>query len=409
MRTYFYLQLKRVAKIVPFVMAVTVALFVSVAVILYGLLGTFFADEANTRFTVAIVGDTDNVYMRWGLSAMQTFDETRFSIAFSSMSEADAREALEKGGVAAYVVIPEAFVEKALSGDIEPITYVTSVGMEGLNGLFKKEITALVTDMVIYSQKGTYGVAEALRTHGWGQLAGQHMEKISLEFVELIFKRNELYTVEEAGVSDGLSTPQYYVCAVAVMLCALCGLPFATVYIKRDYAFERLLLARGYSVKRQLACEYGVQLLAMLLQAAVMLALAALALTMMPTSADGASFVPNVWAFAGRFLPILVMMASFNTVMFELSDNLVSGLLLHVFVVIGMCYVSGCLYPVYAFPRGIQAVAAVLPTGLARRVLATAFTSASSAAEWWGPIVYTAVFLTVAGILRYRKTAKIRG
>ncbi len=408
MKNYFCLQLKRVAKIFPFVLAVTVALLIGISAVLYGVLDMFYGSEDNKRFTIAVSGDTDNEYINWGMAAMRTFDETRFSIEFAKMTEEKAKKALQKGDISAYVVMPEDFVENAISGEIEPITYVTSAGMEGITDLFKKEITALVTDMVVYSQKGAYGLSAAFKDNGL-KGAGKHMDKISIEYAELIFERNELYSVEELGVSDGLSTPEYYVCAIVVLLFILIGLPFAAVYIKKDYAFNRLLLSRGYSTGLQIGCEYLAHLITMLLQTAIMFGLAIVSLKLMPITLSKDFSLDVLKEFAVKIIPVVIMISAFNIMMFELSSNIVSGLLLHFFAGISLCYISGCMYPIYAFPNAIKSISAFLPTGMARSYLATCFTYESSVGNLLGLIICTVLFYGIAWCLRFRKTVGIRG
>lgn len=407
MKSYFYLQLKRVVRFLPFVLTVTAVLLSGLVLILYGALTMFANREDNLRFQVGVAGDTDSEYIRWSIAAMQTFDETRFSIDFVEMTEEQAENALRNGTISAYVVMPENFVEEAMSGNVEPITYVTTTGAEGLTDLFKKEITTLVTDMVVRSQQGAYGLGDVLRDNGLGNVAGEHMTVISLRFAELIFERGEMYAARELGVSDGLSTPEYYVCAVTIMLFMLIGLPFAVLYVKRDYAFHRLLLSRGYSCGRQVLCEYGVQAMAMVIQTVVIVVAVVVTVRVVPTFA-AADMAAALGDFTVRLIPVVLMISAFNLMMFELSGNMVSGLLLHFFTAVGLCYVSGCLYPVYTLPPVLQTIAGFLPTGIARQYLSTCFTWESSVGDLTGLILYTAVFYGLAWLIRSYKIKGIR-
>lgn len=409
MKNYFYLQLKKVARILPFVTVLTLVLLIGLGIVLYGFLDMFSNREENQRYIVAVTGDTDNEYLRLGMAAMKHFDETRFSMEFAPMTEEKAKSDLSSGKVAAYINIPEGFVEKALSGDIEPITFVTSAGMEGMNGLFKKEITALVTDMVIRSQQGAYGTYDALYNNGLESEASAHIDKISIDYSELIFDRNKLYTVSELGVSDGLSTPEYYVCAIIVLLLVLVGLPFNVVYIKKDYALNRLLVSRGYSTLKQVVFEYLAHFLAVLVQLAIIIAAIVIAVSNMPSVIDFDTLRQTMPDMILKTIPVVIMISAFNMMMFELADNIVSGLLLHFFTAIGLCYVSGCLYPIYAFPTAIKAIAPFLPTGIARSYLASGFVYEPSLNNLGGLILYSLVFLGLTWLTRFCKTVKMRG
>ncbi len=390
MKKYFYLEFKRTAKIFPFLLLITAILVASVAAILYGALSSFSDREDNKRFTIALSGDMDNEYLSWGIAAMTNFDESRFSMDFVEMDEADAKNALEKGKISAYVVLPEDFVDKAISGNVEPITYVTSTGTESLNTLFKKEITSLVTDIVVYSEKGVYGINDALDENGHGKISGKHMDQLSLEYVELIFRRSEFYSVEELGISDGLSTPEYYICAMTVTLLMLMGIPFGAIYIKKDMAFCRLLKSRGYSSLLQVFCEYAVHFSGMLL---LMLSIVLLG-SLVPESTD---FLGELTA---KLIPVVIMLSAFNMLIFELSDNTVSGVLLHFFLSVGLCYLSGCFYPVHALPEAVRALAPMLPTGIARGYLATCFNGDAALGFFVGSLLCSAIFFSLTWLLR---------
>ncbi len=409
MKRYFYLQLKRSFKLFPFVLAVTLALFVGLSVILTGIVGIFSGGEENSRFKIAITGDTESEYIKWGMTAMRTFDETRFAMEFIEMTEDDAERAIAVGDISAYVVLPENFIEKALSGQVDPIKYVTTAGVGGVVSMFKNEITQLVTDMVIYSEKGSYAIYDAMADNGQRRDANKYMNMLSLEYVELIFGRSGIYTLEELGVTNGLSTAEYFICGITILLLMLIGLPYIIVHIKRDCALSSLLLSRGYSNFGQLLCEYLSHLAAMLALIGVIFAALGVGAHIMPEAIGNHLTLEALLSFALRLVPAVVMLAAFNIMIFELSDNLVSGVLLHFFASISLCYISGCMYPIYAFPKAVQKMAVFLPTGVTRGYLSGWFTDSTLILELAGVLAYAVLFFGIALAVRARKTANKRG
>jgi len=372
------------------------ALVLGLGLILSGLLANFRSSEKSKEFVVALSGDTDNTYLQWGLAALRLADDAQFSVSAVEMPQAQAHAALEKGEISAYVILPEGLMEKALAGeDFEPITYVTAAGVESVSGILKREVTALVTKIVVYSQKGSYGMAELLADYGLDEDVDSHMTALALEYADLIIHRDTFYKAEVLGVSDGLSTGDYYICAAIIILLMLMGLPFAAIYIKRDYALSRMLRSRGFPTAQQLLCEYGAHLLSMLLLGGFLLALAAF------------MGVPALGGLALRLVPVLLMISALNMLLFTLADNMVSGLLLHFLGAIGLCYVSGCIYPVTAFPMAVQRLAALLPTGLARHHLSAAFIGQPSWGSFGGLMLYALAFWGIALLIRVRKTAGV--
>lgn len=410
MKKYFYLQQKRAMKAFPFFMLIAIVLLLGVAIIFAGMLQIFGNKEENTRFKIAITGDTDSPYIEWGMVAMRTFDETRFSIDFIEMPEDEAEKALASGGISAYVVLPEDFVDKAIRNEVEPIKYVTTPGVGGIVSMFKNEITQLVTDMVVYSQKGTYGIGDAMSDNGLSEKADDGMYQLSLEYVELIFERSKLYSLQEFGIASGLDMTQYFVCGITILLLSLMGIPYVILYTKKDYALNRLLISRGRSGIGQLLCDYASHLVSFLLLVGVIVLLLVFGAFFAPESLRTFISLDVLSAFALRLVPVIVMLSAFNIMIFELSDNMVSGILIHFFSIISLCYLTGCMYPIHTFPKAVQQVSAILPMSFARSCLAGGFNESESSV--WGTmcvILYAVLFIGIAFLVRNHKTTNRRG
>ena len=67
-----------------------------------------------------------------------------------------------------------------------------------------------------------------------------------------------------------------------------------------------------------------------------------------------------------HILPVILLIAAFSFMLYSLSRDLIGGLMLQFFVSVTVCFVSGCLYPVYFFPVKVQQLAQWLPAGVAR-------------------------------------------
>lgn len=409
MRTYFSLQFKRVMKVFPFVLIVTVVLFAALAVMLSGLMSSFNNSEKNAVFKVGITGDTDNEMLQMAIVAFQSFDESRFSVEFIEMEQTAADEALQTGGISAYLELPEDFVEKAMRGEMEPMYYVTSAGSNNIVNMFKNEITALVTDVVVSSQQGSFGLQEALDDNEVEGNHGEWVNALAIEYVNLVLKRTEAITVDELGISEGMRTGEYYLCGMTLLFLMLLGLPFVVVYARQDRSLNVLLLSRGVSGMRQLLDEWLSHFLSLLCLAAVVF-VPVLAFSATADSATLQMLSASDWlAYMLFFIPVLVMVSAFNLFIFEIGGNVVSSALLHFFSVLCMCYVSGCFYPVYTFPRAVQAVERFLPTGVARETLAVALSEGATLKPLIGVAVYAVLFFAVAWLVRMYKLRRREG
>ena len=402
---YFNLQLKRVFKFFPFVLSVTLILLVGVALILGSFLKTDSQKEENTRFRVALTGDTDNQYMQWGLAAMQTMDQSKFTIDLFEAEQKEAEKMLKRGAISAYLIIPDDFIENAMKGKIEPLGYVTTTGSVGIVSMFKNEITHLITDLLIYSEKGVYGIGEVLDNNGYEDVSGKYMDKLNLDYFNLILHRSDILDVTVLGLSNGVPTTEYYICGMTVLLLLLIGIPYATVHIKKDHALNRLLLSKGNSTLSQLFCEYLAHFVSLYLLSVIILAIFGGFLTA-TTSPDDASAInaTAILSLTYKIIPVVIMVSAFNLMIFELSGNLVNGMLLHFFSALSLCYVSGCFFPIYSFPKIVQQLSVFLPTGVARGYLEGCIKENVVLFEFLGLAAFAAAFLAIALFVRRFKT-----
>ena len=113
---YFILQLKKVFKFVPYVGMAALVLFGALLLAISGILNTLADESSNLKVPIAVVGQAEDSYLEMGLTALQSLDSSRFAIEVVEMKEEEARTALEQGEIAAYIVIPDGFVEAAKEG-----------------------------------------------------------------------------------------------------------------------------------------------------------------------------------------------------------------------------------------------------------------------------------------------------
>ena len=407
MKRYFYLQLKRGLRVFPFILLTALIILTSVVTVFLAVQSRMQNGEENQRFKIAITGDLDNKYSRLGLAVLQNFDDTRFAIDLTEMTADEAESQLKKGMISAYVILPENFIERALSGDVDRVTYVTSAGGQNVVSMFKNEFTALITDMIVHSEKGTYAIYSAVKESGLSG-AGKHMDELCMEYVDLIFSRSKVMTVEQLGISQGVSTAEYYVCGLTVFLLMLLGITFVTVCVRSDLSLNRLLVSKGSSALAQTTCEFAAHYIILSLLIAVMSAVGSVALAIMGKGDLLLTNFTDLLPLFARIFVILLMISGFNTLMFELSGNMVSAVLFHFFASIGLCYISGCFYPIYSLPLPLQKLSHFLPTGIAREYLEGYFVGDTNYTQLVGILIFTVGFLAVTHLIRSSKTSNRR-
>ena len=339
--------------------------------------------EENRVFPVAIAGQTDNLFFQLGLQVLEAFDSSRFSLEIRTLSESDAHAALSRGEISAYAVIPEGFMEAALSGNILPIRFVTSPGASTMVSVFKDEVSRMISQVLVQSQKGVYGMADALKSNGIS--VGGHMDTLALTYVEYILLRDQVYTLRELGIGDRLPLREYLLCGLSILFLFLSCLAFGPKLLRPDPALGQLLKSRGKSLQGQLFYDFGAYVLMLL------------PIGLLPVA--GGRYLGLFlfrWQVIPAVLSVVLLCGSMSFCLYRCCANILSGTLLQFFVTVAMCFLCGCMYPVFFFPEALQRLGAWLPAGLARSLLAGCITGEISSVTWLSAWGYSGLFLALS-------------
>ena len=177
------------------------------------------------------------------------------------------------------------------------------------------------------------------------------------------------------------------------------------IFIRQDYALPRLMSANRYGVFTQTVGEY--------LSFFAIMALNTLILLFFMMLGVGAQS-ELIRELAGRgigdilpvligFLPAVALITSLQFLLYQLSDSLVSGVLIQFVSAVLLGYVSGCFYPITFFPKAIRFVSGILPSGIAREYLSSLILGNPDPKQISVILVYTVVLLVISGIIRDRR------
>lgn len=371
MSRFFLLQCKRTLAMLP-----RVLLGLAVVAAVMGLLLTTVLrqDDSQDKIAVAIVGTSDDPIMAMAMTALTDLDSSRFTMEILSLTEEEAKKAMQERTIAAYAVIPENFAYEASYGNFLPITLVTGGDSRGLVSIFKTELTKVITDMLAESRKGVFGLANALEGEGLDPY--RPMNDLSFEYVELILLRDHLYAAETLGVGDSLGLREYLICGLTVLFLGLACLPFGVVLIRRDLALPRLLASRGIGALGQILAEFLAYFLCICLLGLVLWA---------ALSQFGISL--------GAMLIAVFCLSAVSFLLYQLATELIGGTVLQFVLLTAMAFVSGCMYPAYFFPEKVQQLANFLPTGAARLCLSGSIRGASALLL---PLIWGGIALALA-------------
>ena len=398
---YLRLQLKRALGTSVHVLALTLLLALSVALI--GTAALKSSEERRERVRIGVTGDTDDRYVRMGLELIGEFDTSRFSISFEPMEESEARALVRAGTLGGFLRIPEGFVDALLNGTRIPMTFVSGSG--GIGALLSGEIASAVSRLLLETENALYGVQRySWETDPARDWYGESMVLFD-RYVGSVLDRSDLFHVEALGVSHSLTLAGSLFCGLMIAVTMLWGIGASPFFTRRSPALSVLLQARGVGCMKQVIAEY---LAFLALSAAGALALTALGGAVLHILGQPVPELrdPGFFAAAGIFLralPALLLLTAMSLFLYELVPGTVGACLALFLNAAAQGFAAGCFYPASFLPEAVSAVGEWLPAGIALRALASAVTGLPdvpallSAALWW------AAFLLLSALLRRRR------
>lgn len=363
---YFLAQLKRVLRLLPRQLMVTLGICALVGWLAGLLVAQGALAAGGARYRIGMVGDLSDSYLGFGITALQTMDDSRLMIELVGMPEEEAEEAFSRGELYAVVRVPEGLMESIVSGENDRlITYTATQGQKGLGAMVMGEIVDIASTLVTRSQSAIYAMQRMLAEQGRGEEIGRETDRLNLQLINLVLSRSGFGEVEVLGYADGLSMELYYFCHIAVLLLLLAGLFNSALFARRPAARAAFVRARGVGAFWQIMGEYLAYLCLVLAELLCVWILFAFVLKKgivgIPEWEDmWASVLP---AFLLSLLPVAAMFAALQLCLYELADGIVNGILLQLLGGLGMGYLSGCFYPASFLPGEMRLLGELLPSG----------------------------------------------
>ena len=404
--TYARLQLARMARYAPIVIAVTLLICIGLGSALFALISANDGGEQNTRLAVGIVGEFENDILGLGISAIKSMDSSQYSLDILELDEKTAAEKLRRREIIGYAVIPEDFVYEAMSGNVGHIDFVTNQNGIDLATMFKQELLDMISRILVESQNGVYAMQDVILENKIDISKYMHHTNILMaNYVSMILSRSSALDCQVIGISDELSFGGYMFSGLSVLLLLLCGITCCPLFAGRDMALPRLLCANRISPLAQIFGEYGAYLVLTVLNMLPLTALLILfsgGVSVLIPELDGMSVGEAVLVLV-KFIPAVLAVTALQFLLYELTDSVVSGVLLQFICAVGLSYVSGCFYPISFFPKAIQTLSDITPSGISRRYLSALLSGGECGAELVALLAYTAVLLGLAALMRYRR------
>lgn len=401
---YFLLQIKKLIRALPIILIVAL-LLLSIVLTVLSQFSAYLKSEQEAKFKIAVVGNTNSRFFNFGMVALKTFDSSRFSIDIELTNEEAAKSQLLSGEISAYIVIPKNFIKNARKGKTVPVTYYTTASTIDISGLMRNEITNVISVLLKESQKGIFGEEQLLIENGYEELSDIKTDELSIKYIDFIVDRNKMYKTEITGVSYGVDLLHYLIIGQCVIFLCMLTIPFSVLLIRRDNGLVRLLSASGRGPLYSASLEYAAMLLSYILSLLILFFAVFVGSHFIDLNIISSTYIDfgSIWVY---LLPIVAMICAFSFAIEEMSGNILSYVTGFFFISMGLCYISGCMYPLYALPPVLRKIAMFTPTGVAGRYISFCVTGDNTGRELAVIIIYTLLFIVIAALTRKHKAAR---
>ena len=403
---YTNAQIKRSSHYLPFIFIVTFVICSALAILLLTLVNGDSSDADKQKLRIGITGSYEDTYIGFGLTAIQSFDSSRFALELIEMNEDEAMVSLKSGDIAGFVSMPENFIDDAVHGHIGKLSFVTNYVNADIVNMFKQEVLELVSTIIVESQKGVYAMQDTMYEAGANTSEiNDETLALSTEYINLTLNRTNALEIKIIGVSDNLSFSGYMFSGLSILLILFTGIVTAPLYIRNDVSLYKLLSANRCKPISQISGEYISFFITMLINNSLLI------FTLMLVASKLTNAIPELFALnissilisTVKFIPAIALITSFQFFMYQISDSIVSGVLMQFLAAALLGYISGCFYPINFFPGLIQNTSNFIPSGIARVHLASIITENIKITHTITMLLYFTAFISLSVFVRDRK------
>lgn len=404
---YFRLQLKRVARVFPAILLTVLLLCGCLGLAAGAALEKNDSKESNMKVQIGLVGNIDS-YMGVDLTGIIRLLSDRFGIEFIPMTEEEARKQLHDRKISTYAIIPDGIVDSIAYGDNDKkIVYVGAEGQRSISSIVMDEVADALSALITTSQAAIYGMQDYLLDTGQKKEIREATKEMNLAYIMILAEIYQMCDLETTGLDHSVSTMGYYLCSILIIFVLLCGISSAPLFTKKNMELPKLLKIRGQTVERQIGAEFLANLLLLFFCFALAGLLVGIVLkTGVVKMPEWPEFEAGTYVrFLLGLLPTLLTLCAMQFMIYEWVTNMIGSILLQFLVTVGMGYLSGCFYPLYFFPEGVQRLGGVLPVGAA---LKYANAGIRGETDGWNLLLllgYLALFLLLTFFIRKRRVA----
>ncbi len=406
---YLYMEIRKTFRIMPRMALQAVLLMTVMGLVVAVGAGSMKSDPLAVSVDIAVAVEEDNVMTRMALRYVENMESVSRFCHFQQVTKEEGSRMLEKGQVAAVILLPEQLVEGIMNGT-NPAVTICFPKNAGLETMLFRELTRAGEGLLRVAQAQIYGAGDTAAKYGLSESISQMEAEIDSYNLAFALDRLALFETEDVSVFGSLSVIQFYLASGIVLFLLLAGMALYPIVQREPAAFGRQMERQGVGMIWQCFCQWFCGLLCMGLLTAMVWAVITTALGFMPDSLvwqlfpgypEGASVGLRI----GIAALMLITVTTFLYMLYSLAGSRTGGVLFIFLLSVVMVYLSGGLVPSVFLPKLMQAAGEWLPTTYLIRAAGAFVTGRGESLDGQclaALCLYTAVCGAAACYMRYR-------
>lgn len=409
---YLYLEIKKIIKMFPRMLLQAILLMVLIGVIAFCGVKGMEREPLAVNVDIGVVVREDNTMTRMTLNYVQNMESVAQICRFVQVSEEEGFRQLERGNIAALVVLPEQLVEGIMNGQ-NPTVDIIFPKDAVLEAMLFRELTESGAGLLRVAQAQIYGAIDTAKEYGLTEQLSAMEADIDCYNLAFALDRLVLYDGETVSAVGRMSILQYYAASGAVLFLLLAGMAAYPVMQQEPTVFRKQLVRQGVGTLWQCLCKWLCGLTCMGLLTSAAWVLFRTAGVLVPESSErlmsalvGGRNRSPAGVQVGMILLILIVVTTFIYMIYSIAGSRTSSILIIFLFSVLMVYLSGGFIPSVLMPQTMQTIGDKLPTAYLIRAfggLLTGYAGETVRQCVAGMCIYTVLFGTASFVIGRRK------
>ena len=220
---YLCLEVKKTLRMFPRMLLQAILLMVLIGTIAFCGVKSADKEPLAVSVEVAVASQEDNRLTRMALSYVENMESVSRLCSFRQTTEEEGFALLEKGDVAALIVLPDQLVEGIMNG-VNPSVDIWFCRHAGLEAMLFRELTESGAGLLRVAQAQIYGAGDMAHAYGLTERLSGIEAQIDSYNLAFALDRLALFDSETVSIFGALNGMQFYLASGIVLFLMLAGM-----------------------------------------------------------------------------------------------------------------------------------------------------------------------------------------